>query len=383
MRLLGGWKYGRWLAVLMIAGFVLYQMHIAPVTVPGVAPTRQTVVSEVMGTGTLEARISTTISPKIAGRISQTLVDQGDRVESGQLLVRLDDDELQQQVEIARANLEAAQAAIQRLNADQRRAVAVFEHAKKSHDRVQALKEKNANTQDDVDRAIESLTIATAEATRAEAAISEGQKGLLAAEKTLEYHRARLADTLIKAPFAGLIVARQRETGDIAVPGSAVLTLISMEELWISAWVDETMMSKLAVQQPARIVFRSLPDRSYPGTVVRLGKQADRETREFIVDVQLKELPDNWAVGQRVEVFIQTGRAENVLTMPLSTVIRRNEKDGVFVADNGVVRWKPVMLGLRGRDLVEVREGLAEHEVLLAPVAGTIPLTDGRRVRVP
>lgn len=383
MRLLGGWKYGRWLAVLMIAGFVLYQMHIAPVTVPGVAPTRQAVVSEVMGTGTLEARISTTISPKIAGRISQTLVDQGDRVESGQLLVRLDDDELQQQVEIARANLEAAQAAIQRLNADQRRAVAVFEHAKKSHDRVQALKEKNANTQDDVDRAIESLTIATAEATRAEAAISEGQKGLLAAEKTLEYHRARLADTLIKAPFAGLIVARQRETGDIAVPGSAVLTLISMEELWISAWVDETMMSKLAVQQPARIVFRSQPDRSYPGTVVRLGKQADRETREFVVDVEVQELPGNWAVGQRAEVFIETGRAENVLTIPLSTVIRRNEKDGVLVADNGVVRWKSVTLGLRGRDLVEVREGLAEHEVFLAPVSGTIPLTEGRRVRVP
>jgi len=291
--------------------------------------------------------------------------------------------ELQQQVEIARANLEAAQAAIQRLNADQRRAVAVFEHAKKSHDRVQSLKEKNANTQDDVDRAIESLTIATAEATRAEAAISEGQKGLLAAEKTLEYHRARLADTLIKSPFAGLIVARQREAGDIAVAGSAVLTLISTDLLWISAWVDETMMSKLDVQQPARIVFRSQPDRSYPGTVVRLGKQTDRETREFVVDVEVQELPGNWAVGQRADVFIETGRAENVLTIPLSTVIRRNEKDGVFVADNGVVRWKSVTLGLRGRDLVEVREGLAEHEVLLAPVAGTIPLTEGRRVRVP
>lgn len=383
MRLPGGWKFGRWLAVLVIVAFVIYQMRLAPITVPGVAPTRQTLASEVMGTGTLEPRISTTISPKIAGRISQTLVDQGDRVESGQLLVRFDDDELQQQVEIARANLEAAQAAIQRLNADQRRAVAVFEHAKKSHDRVQSLKEKNANTQDDVDRAIESLTIATAEATRAEAAISEGQKGLLAAEKTLEYHRARLADTLIKSPFAGLIVARQREAGDIAVAGSAVLTLISTDLLWISAWVDETMMSKLDVQQPARIVFRSQPDRSYPGTVVRLGKQTDRETREFVVDVEVQELPGNWAVGQRADVFIETGRAENVLTIPLSTVIRRNEKDGVFVADNGVVRWKSVTLGLRGRDLVEVREGLAEHEVLLAPVAGTIPLTEGRRVRVP
>ena len=88
-------------------------------------------------------------------------------------------------------------------------------------------------------------------------------------------------------------------------------------------------------------------------------------------------------MGQRAEVFIETGRAENVLTIPLSTVIRRNEKDGVWVADKGVVRWKPVMLGLRGRDLVEVQEGLAEHEVLLAPVAGMIPLTEGRRVRVP
>ncbi len=73
------------------------------------------------------------------------------------------------------------------------------------------------------------MTIATAEATQAEARLSARGKGLLAAEKTLEYHRrARLADTLIKAPFAGLIVARQREAGDIAVADSAVLTLISM-----------------------------------------------------------------------------------------------------------------------------------------------------------
>lgn len=225
------WKWGRWLVVPLILGAIVYQMRLAPVTVQGNSPIRRSIVAEVMGTGTLEARVSTTISPKIAGRINQVLVDQGDMVEQDQLLVGLDDEELQQQVEIAKANLEAAEAALQRLMADKNRAIAVFEQAQRHQVRVQSLKEENVVSQDDVDRSVESLAVATADLTRAEAAIREGQKGHLAAEKTLEYHRARLADTTIKAPFAGVVVARQREAGDIAVPGSAVLTLISTEVL--------------------------------------------------------------------------------------------------------------------------------------------------------
>ena len=377
------WKFGRWLVLAIIVGGFAYQMRFAPVTVQGISPSRQTIRSEVMGTGTLEARVSTTISPKIAGRIGEVLVDQGDNVQQGQLLVRLDDEELQQQVEIAGANVEAANAALQRLMADKNRAIAVFEQSKRNHDRVQSLKEKNATTQEDVDRAVESLAVATADTTRAEAAITEGQKGLLAAEKTLEYHRARLADTIIKAPFGGLVVGRQREAGDIAVPGSAILTLISTDVLWIRAWVDETEMSKLTVDQPARIVFRSQPERDFAGKVVRLAKQADRETREFVVDVQVSELPENWAVGQRAEVFIETDRQDEVLTLPLMTLNRRDEHDGVFVAEEGTARWRAVTLGVRGREDVEVREGLSESEMVLLVPTGQPMLTDGRRVRTP
>ena len=377
------WKFGRWLVLAIIVGGFAYQMRFAPVTVQGISPSRQTIRSEVMGTGTLEARVSTTISPKIAGRIGEVLVDQGDNVQQGQLLVRLDDEELQQQVEIAGANVEAASAGLQRLMADKNRAIAVFEQSKRNHDRVQSLKEKNATTQEDVDRAVESLAVATADTTRAEAAITEGQKGLLAAEKTLEYHRARLADTIIKAPFGGLVVGRQREAGDIAVPGSAILTLISTDVLWIRAWVDETEMSKLTVDQPARIVFRSQPERDFAGKVVRLAKQADRETREFVVDVQVSELPENWAVGQRAEVFIETDRQDEVLTLPLMTLNRRDEHDGVFVAEEGTARWRAVTLGVRGREDVEVREGLSESEMVLLVPTGQPMLTDGRRVRTP
>lgn len=383
-RLLGWlWKWGRWLIVLVIAGGVVYQLRFAPIPVVSISPIRQTIVSEVMGTGTLEARVQTTISPKIAGRISQVLVDQGDGVKQHQLLVQLDDEELQQQVEIAKANLEAAEAALERLKADKARSVAVFDQAQTHHGRVQTLHQKGATTREEMDRAVESLAVATSDTTRAEAAIREGQKGLLAAEKTLEYHRARLADTIIKAPFDGLVVARQREAGDIAVPGSAVLTLISTDVLWISAWVDETEMSKLAVKQPARIVFRSQSEQSYPGIVVRLGKQADRETREFVVDVQVSQLPANWAIGQRAEVYIETRRQDDVPTIPLTVLSRRGTQDGVHVSTDGVVRWKPVTLGLRGREAVEVLDGLTDEDILVLPATGAATPIEGRRVQTP
>ena len=377
------WKMGRWIVLAGIVGGVVYQLQLSPVTVQGITPTRQAIVSEVMGTGTLEARVSTTISPKISGRISEVLVDQGETVGAGQLLVRLDDEELRQQVAIAQASLEAAQAALQRLMADKNRVVAVFEQSERHHARVQSLKEKSATTQEDVDRAVESLAIATADMTRAEAAIAEGQKGLLVAEKTLEYHRARLADTIIKSPFSGLVVDRQREAGDIAVPGSAVLTVISTDVLWISAWVDETEMAKLSVSQPARIAFRSQPDRNYPGKIIRLGRQADRETREFVVDVQISELPANWAVGQRAEVFVETQRQDNTLTIPLSVLHRREGEEGVFVAENGRAAWRAVTLGVRGREFAEVREGLSESDLVLLFPAGQTPVAIGRRVRTP
>jgi HlyD family secretion protein len=130
---------------------------------------------------------------------------------------------------------------------------------------VNALREPNPISLDELERAAESLAVASADTARAEAAISEGQKGLIVAEKTLEYHCARLADTKIVAPFAGLIVARHREAGDIAVPGSAILTLIATDVLWIRAWIDETQLAKLAIEQPVWVEFRSQPDQDYSG----------------------------------------------------------------------------------------------------------------------
>lgn len=377
------WRIGRWSIVVLLIAALVYWMRFSPVAVESHSLQRSSIVAEVMGTGTLEARVSTTISPKISGRISRVLVDEGETVDQGALLVQLDDEELQQQVAVAQANVHTADAAVERLMADKKRATAVFEQAQRHHARIQTLSERGASTQEDLERAAESLAVASADISRAEAAIVEGQKALTAAEKSLEYQRARLTDTRIEAPFAGLIVARHREAGDIAVPGSAILTLISTEVLWINAWVDETQLAPLAEGQPARVVFRSLPERDFAGEVIRLGRQADRETREFVVDVQVMELPENWAVGQRAEVYIETDRRDDVLTLPSRLLVPTAEDDGVYVHEDGKARWRTLTIGLRGQEAVEIVEGLDESDLVIAPREATARLSDGRSVRLP
>jgi RND family efflux transporter MFP subunit len=358
----------------------VYWYRFAPVAVSVHQVTDGELVVEVMGTGTLEARVSATISSKISGRIETVMADQGDSVKAGELLVQLDDAELQQQVEIAQANVNAASAAIKRLSSDKKRTEAIYVQAEKSFSRLQELSRQNAASRDEADKATEGLALAEAGMTSAEAAIAEGQKQLVSAEKTLQYHHARLRDTQVVAPFDGLVVRRNREPGDIAVPGSSIMTLISTDEIWVSAWVDETEMARLQTGQPARIVFRSQPNQSFPGNVARLGREADRETREFIVDVRVLELPTNWAIGQRAEAFIKVEQVENTVVLPAELVRRRDGDEGVFLLSDGRAKWQPIELGLRSRDSVQVTSGLAAGDIVITPAKPTAVLRDSQSV---
>jgi HlyD family secretion protein len=371
------------LGVVGIAAGIIYWAKFSPVPVAAHKVERGQIVTEVMGTGTLEARVRTTIGPKISGRIADIRVDQNDTVSAGDLLVLLDDEELQQQVAIAQANVTAEEAAIVRLTTDKERATAVATQARQQHARAVALTEKSAMSQEEMDKSTEALNVAVAGLAAAEAAISQGQRELVAAEKTLEFQRARLADTQVVAPFNGLIVRRHRDPGDVVVPGSAVLSLIDTTEIWVSAWVDETEMAKLAPDQSARVVFRSEPDKSYPGTVVRLGREADRETREFVVDVRVLELPKNWAVGQRAEVYIETARKEGVTLVPAQYVTWREGTAGVFVSEGDEVAWRPLTTGLRNQQWVEAVEGVQPLDLVVAPVDPRAKLTHGRRIALP
>jgi len=374
------WRFLKLLVVVIAVGAGVYWATFSPVRVVSHRVERGEIISEVMGTGTLEARVRATISPKIAGRIDTIHADQGDQVAAGDLLVELDDDDLAEQVEMAEATLATARAALERIRSDKKRAEAVLARAQRQYERSQRLIKDKATSQSELDQAVESLGVAEAGLSRAEAAIAEGSEQIVTAERTLAYHQARLAETRIMAPFAGLIVRRRLDPGDVVVPGSSILSLVSLDELWISAWIDETEMAKLRVGQRGRVVFRSEADKSYPGKVVRLGREADRETREFVVDVDCLRLPNNWAVGQRAEVFIDTARVAATTLLPARLIQRRDNVPGVFCSEADRARWRPLRLGLRNAETVQVIDGVAPGDTVVAPQDPKVQLTDGTRI---
>jgi HlyD family secretion protein len=371
----------KWILLAAIVGFVTYRMKFAPVPIVAQEVKSAAIVAEVMGTGTLEARIKTTISPRIQERLAEVLVDQNDAVKSGQLLARLDDGELKRQVEVAEAARAAAQATLDRVRTDENRALAVVKQAQLNHQRVSELMATKVSSQDELDKAIETLQVAEADVKRSQAAIAEAQSQVVTAEKNLAYQKERLTYTQILSPYDGLVVRRDRDPGGVVVPGGSLLQLISTNEIWVSAWVDESAMAGLATGQSARVVFRSEPGKIYSGEVARLGRETDRETREFLVDVRVKQLPQNWTVGQRAEVFIETGRKSGALVIPQRFIQWRDGKPGVFLNDHGRAKWRSVTLGLRGHETVEVAQGLTAGESVVAPrEPKQPPLTDGQRI---
>lgn len=380
---LSGRRTAVYLAVLLALVFVVRAIVLRPVPVLAHTVSAGPVQAEVMGTGTLAARVKVTLSPKIQGRLAAVLADQNDTVRAGEVLARLDDDELQQQVEIARAALAATRATADRVRADQDRAEAVGRLTRLDHQRNTELLATRAVAQADFDKSLQALRVAEADLQRARLAITETERQIATAEKTLLYQQARLADTRLVSPFDGLVVRRHRDPGEIVVPGSAILEIISTAEIWVASWVDETALAGLAVGQPARVVFRSEPARNYPGEVARLGRQTDPETREFPVEVRLTTLPANWTVGQRAEVYIATEKKNAATAVPSAFLQLRDGQPGVFVAPGGQARWRAVSVGLRGRDAVEIITGLAPGERIVATVDPRSPLADGDRIAAP
>jgi len=369
--------------ILFVAiGFLVYTKILRPVPVVGYKIIRDDLVIEVMGTGSIQARVSAVVSTKLQGQVVELGVDQGSTVSAGQVIARLDDRDLIRQVEIAQANAQASESGLERLIADEARSKAVLRQVERDLERIRESFAQRAANESEVDKAEEQVAIAQADLARSQSAIAEGRMLLIAAQKTLEYQQTRLDDTVIRAPFAGLIIRRDRDPGDIVVPGSSIYQLVSLDEIWVSAWVDETAMAGLSPDQPSRILLRSQPREPLMGHVVRLGRETDTETREFLVDVAIEQLPEKWAIGQRADVYIETKRLENVLIVPAIYIAVVDGVRGVYRQEGNRAAWTPCTFGEQGRESIEITSGVEAGDVLVrvADSADGSKLTDRKKV---
>jgi HlyD family secretion protein len=329
----------RILAVILVAGVLTFfgwsAMH-SPIQVVTVRPTKGEIVNEIFGTGTLESKVVANVSSKIVGKVVQVNVDEGDSVSAGQCLARLESDDFANAVQLAATQREQAQAELEKAAAD-----SVRQHS---------LLEKQLVSQADYDVSNTTYRVAMA--------------NLRAADASIEVAKAKLKDTQIVSPSTGLVITRNLELGSTIVPGAAIFR-ISVSRPWIVAQVDERATGKLTTGQHARIVFESNPGQEMFGTVVQLSPEVDRVTEEREVDIALDKLPGNAFLGARVNSYIETGRKPDALTIPLATIVMREGKPGVYVVRGGQASWLAIQTGLKGRDRIEVSQGLTGNEEII------------------
>lgn len=330
----------------------------------------------------MESRRVVGVGFEVTARVERLLVDQGDLVKQGQELARLDDRTFRAEVESARQELALSTSTLMRLEADIARAEAVLEGARSSLRRTVPLVKQGTASAEKLDVDQEREKVAVAELAKAEAALAEGNASTAVAQGRLERAQVELERTVLHSPFDGAVLVREREVGDVAVPGTAILRLAATDTIWSSVWVDESHLDGLRVGLPTRVVLRSAPDTQLVGHVARIGREVDRETRELLVDIAFESLPESLVFGQRVDVWIELSRAEDVVRVPAAWIVREGQTEGVFVERGGRARFQEVELGTTGRGFYAVASGLEAGERILEPRAGKRELKEGTRVEL-
>jgi multidrug resistance efflux pump len=363
---------------------------------------RGDLVGEVVAPGLVEpVHDQVALGFETSGRVAEVLVEEGDRVQRGQLLVRLDD-------RLARARVAAAEAALSSMRARRdltaagsrepeiRAAQAETEAARAqardravARDRADRLLAGGALSQADADSARDAAEAARATAAAVEARLDLVRQGersevkrsahasALAAEAELEQARALLAQTELRAPRDGVVLRRMVEVGEqvVTTPPKVVLTIADLDRLQLRVEIDESDVGRVAIGQPGFVTSDAYTSR-FPGRIVRIQRELGRksvrlddpharaDTRVLEVVFELDAQPE-LPLGLRMDVHLETLDRRDVLKVPLSAVRRpaaRAREGEVTVLAGGQKATRKVHLGADDGHVVEVTDGLREGD---------------------
>jgi RND family efflux transporter MFP subunit len=367
--LLGG--AGLWL----FAGDKALAVETQPVRTIASAPVQASVLD---ATGYITARRLATVSAKVTGRVQTVTIEEGMRVEEGQVLATLDDTDARASRALAAARLESSRSQLAEIRAN----LANAEREAKRQDDLVARKLASAQAADDA------RTVATALRARLESASRE----VAVAERQLAIADIDLDNTIVRAPFGGVITVKAAQPGEIISPLSAgggftrtgIGTIVDMDSLEIQVDVNENFINRVVPGQPVEATLNAYPDWKIPAEVIAIIPTADRSKATVKVRIALKEkdariVPD---MGVRV-AFLEERKADAAPAEPPKGVLapraalrREGSEDVAYVlAEGKLVRRVVQVGGLTAGDARQVLDGLASGErVVVAPAEG---LADG------
>jgi len=332
--------------------------------------------------GYVTARRQATVSAKITGKVTEVLIEEGMQVREGAVLARLDDTEARAQLGLARAQLTAARSQLAEVRAQ-------LEQAERDHARQQALYDKKLI-------APQSLDAALAQRDMLRARLASTEEQIKVAQESLAVAQVQLDNTVIRAPFSGVVVAKSAQPGEMISPISAgggftrtgIGTIVDMDSLEIQVDVNESYINRVTPRQPVEATLNAYPDWRIPGEVIAIIPTADRSKATVKVRIGIKQkdariVPD---MGARVG-FLDPKPAGGAPAPTVSGVLIPAEAvrtDGggsvIFVLTDGKAERRSVTLGPDTSGQRRVVSGLRDGErVVLAPPA---TLKDGHVVKV-
>jgi RND family efflux transporter MFP subunit len=298
--------------------------------------------------GSLEASREADVRAEITGTVVQSLADNGQTVQKGQLLARIDDTAIRDQWLSARSLVTSAQNAAN--------------VARRDEERTQRLAEAGAVADRDLDAA---------------------RQARIAAEAQLEDARARLslAHRQLDNTFAGMVSERSASAGDVMQPGSEMFTIVDPSSMRLEASVPAEALSALRVGDPVEFTVNAYPDRTFSGRVERINPSADPATRQVRIYVAIPNVGGRLVAGLFAEGRVATD-ARSAAVVPQNAVDVRGIRPTVLRVKSGRAERVEVELGLEDEatERVEVRSGLAAGDTVLLGAA--LGVTPGSQVRV-
>ncbi|HMK37005.1 MAG TPA: efflux RND transporter periplasmic adaptor subunit [Desulfomonilaceae bacterium] len=327
--------------------------------------------------GYVVAQRKAAVSSKATGRLDQLYVEEGKFVREGEILAKLENQDLSATLEEAGAALKVARAALK--NAD-----AELEDATLNFNRQKALRESGAVSVQAFDTAEARFKKAVASERSARFGVDRAQASETVAKVNLEY-------SLIRAPFDGVILTKNADIGEVVAPfgasvnsKAAVVTMADLSSLMVEVDVSESSIEKVAVGGKAEIRLDAFPGERFPGTVHMIVPTADRSKATVLTKVKFDHLDNRVLPEMSAKVSflarpLKPDEAEPFLGVPAASVHKKGKQDVMFRILDGRAHEVPVKTGRIWNDTVEILSGPGEGEVIA--VDANKKLVDGLRVK--
>lgn len=327
--------------------------------------------------GTVRAVTSSTLASKVMGYVRAVNVSPGDRVRAGQLLASIDSRDLDSALLQASAVEQEAQSSVAEADNGVAAAEAQMTLARVTFQRMKDLLEKKSVSSQEFDEA--SARFRTAEANYKMAVSRRAQTDAKIAQAKQAVSSATIVRSYseIRAPFAGIVTEKRAEPGQMATPGSPLLTVERSGAFRLEAPVEEAMLGSVRVGQSVSVLLES-PNQSLTARISEIVPSIDPSSRAFLVKATLPPSPA-LRTGAFARMRIPRG-SRSAIEIPAGALSRRGELESVYVADGQVARLRIVTVGQRSDREAEILSGLQPGENVIYPrPAG---LTDGARVEV-